>query len=154
MAQIVFNISKGRGVEFYNRVKNNDPSTSALVLTPIETSGLETDAALIDSDTVAEVVDGATNKQTTMGEKVLTDTELAAFPAPDDGNDRYDVSLPQVTWTGATGNPISKILVSYRPNTGSPSDATDIPITLFDAVATPDGNDIVLTAGVFLRASG
>jgi hypothetical protein len=154
MAHIVFNISKGRGVEFYNRVKNNDPSTAALVLTPLETTGLETDAALIDSDTVAEVVDGATNKQTTMGEKVLTDTELAALPAPDDGNDRFDISLPQVTWAGATGNAISKILVSYRPNTGSPADSTDIPLTLFDAAATPDGNDIVLMAGVFLRASG
>jgi hypothetical protein len=153
MANIVFNIAKGRVVEFYNRVKNNDPSTSALVLTPIETSGLEADSALIDSDTVAEVVDGATNKQTTMGEKVLTDTELAALPAPDDANDRYEVSLPQVTWTVASGNAISKILVSYRPNTGSPSDSTDIPLTMFDAVLTPDGNDVVLNAGVFFRAS-
>lgn len=153
MANIVFNIAKGRVVEFYNRVENNDPSTAALVLTPIETSGLEADSALIDSDTVAEVVDGTTNKQTTMGEKVLTDTELAALPAPDDGNDRYEVSLPEVTWTAASGNAISKILVSYRPNTGSPSDSTDIPLTLFDAVATPDGNDIVLQTGVFFRAS-
>lgn len=153
MANIVFNVGKGRVVEYYFRVENNDPSTAALVLTPIETSGLEADSALIDSDTVTDVVDGTTNKQTTMGEKVLTDAELAAFPAPDDGADRYDVSLPQVTWTAASGNPISKILVAYRPNTGSPSDATDIPLTLFDAVATPDGNDIVLQAGVFFRAS-
>jgi hypothetical protein len=123
------------------------------VLTPIETSGLEADSALIDSDTVAEVVDGATNKQTIMGEKVLTDTELAALPAPDDANDRYEVSLPQVMWTVASGNAISKILVSYRPDTGSPSDSTDIPLTLFDAVLTPDGNDVVLNAGVFFRAS-
>lgn len=153
MANIVFNIAKGRVVEYYNRVKNNDPSTSALVLTPIETSGLETDANLIDSDNVAAVVDGATNKQTTMGEKVLTDADLAALPSPDDGNDRYDVSLPQVTWTAASGNAISKILVSYRPDTGSPADATDIPLTLFDAAVTPDGTDLVLTAGVFFRAS-
>jgi hypothetical protein len=153
LANIVFNIAKGRVVEFYARVENNDPSTSALVLTPIETSGLEADSALIDSDTVADVVDGTTNKQTTMGEKVLTDSELAALPAPDDGNDRYDVSLPQVTWTAASGNAISKILVSYRPNTGSPADSTDIPLTLFDAVVTPDGNDIVLQTGVFFRAS-
>lgn len=153
MANIVFNISKGRVVEFYRRVKGNDPSTSALVLTPIETSGLESDANLIDSDTVAEVVDGTTNKQTTMGEKVLTDSDLAAIPDPDDGNDRYDVSLPTVTWTAATGNAISKILVSYRPDTGSASDSTDIPMTLFDAAFTPDGSDIQLTSGVFFRAS-
>lgn len=153
MANVVFNVAKGRVVEYYNRVKSNDPSTSALVLTPIETSGLEADAALIDSDTVAEVVDGTTNKQTTMGEKVLTDSDLAALPAPDDTNDRYDVSLPTVTWTAASGNAISKILVSYRPNTGSASDSTDIPLTMFDAVATPDGNNLQLTGGVFFRAS-
>jgi hypothetical protein len=153
MANIVFNIAKGRVVEYYNRVENNDPSTSALVITPIETSGLEADSALIDSDNVTEVVDGTTNKQTTMGEKVLTDVELAALPAPDDTNDRYEVSLPTVTWTAATGNAISKLLVAYRPNTGSPADSTDIPLTLFDFVVTPDGSDIQMTTGVFFRAS-
>jgi hypothetical protein len=153
VANIVFNISKGKVAAYYDRVKSNDPSTSALILTPIETSGLESDANLIDSDTVAEVVDGATNKQSTMGEKVLTDADLAAIPAPDDGNDRNDRSLPTVTWTAASGNAISKILVSYRPDTGSAADATDIPLTLFDAVVTPDGNDVQLTTGVFFRAS-
>lgn len=152
MANIVFNIAKGKVAEYYDRVKNNDPSTSALVLTPIETTGLEADSALIDSDTVAEVVDGATNKQTTMGEKVLTDAELAAIPAPDDTNDRNERSLPNVTWTGATGNAVSKMLVAYRPNTGSPSDATDIPLTLFDWAVTPSGTDVVMTTGLFFRA--
>jgi len=153
VANIVFNIAKGRVVEFYNRVKSNDPSTSALVITPIETSGLEADSALIDSDTVAEVVDGATNKQTTMGEKVLTDADLASLPAPDDTNDRYEVSLPTVTWTAASGNAISKLLVSYRPDTGSPSDSTDIPLTMFDFAQTPSGADIQMTTGVFFRAT-
>jgi hypothetical protein len=153
MANIVFNISKGKVAAYYDRVKGNDPSTSALVLTPIETSGLESDATLIDMDTVAAVVAGATNKQTTMGEKVLTDADLAAVPAPDDGNDRNDRSLPTVTWTAATGNAISKILVSYRPDTGSAADATDVPLTLFDFAITPDGSDVQMTTGVFFRAS-
>ena len=48
MANIVFNIAKGRVVEFYNRVENNDPTNSALILVPIETTGLEADATLID----------------------------------------------------------------------------------------------------------
>jgi hypothetical protein len=153
MANIVFNIAKGKVAAYYDRVEGNDPSTSALVLTPLETSGLESDANLIDSDTVAEVVDGATNKQTTMGEKVLTDADLAAIPAPDDTNDRNERSLPTVTWTAASGNPISKILVSYRPDTGSPSDSTDIPLTMFDFAQTPSGADIQMTTGVFFRAS-
>ena len=153
MANIVFNIAKGRVVEYYNRVENNDPAASALILVPIETSGLETDAVLIDKDDLAAVLSGTTNEQTTMGRKTLTDVELAALPAPDDGLDRYDVSLPTVTWTGATGNAISKILVCYDADTGTGTDANIIPLTMFDAVVTPDGSDIQLTTGVFFRAS-
>jgi hypothetical protein len=153
MANIVFNISKGRVVEYYNRVKSNDPANSALILVPIETSGLEADATLIDMDSLAAVIAGATNEQTTMGRKTLTDSDLAALPAPDDGNDRYDVSLPAVTWTAASGNAISKILVAYDPDTTGGADSAIIPLTMFDAAATPDGNDLVLNTGVFFRAS-
>jgi hypothetical protein len=153
MANIVFNIAKGRVVELYNRVKSNDPSASALVLIPIESAGLESDATLIDADTVAAVLAGATNEQTDMGRKNLTDAELAALPAPDDGNDRYDLSLPEVTWTAATGSAVAKILVAYDADTAGGADSDLIPLTLFDAAITPDGNDVVLDAGVFFRSA-
>lgn len=153
MANIVFNIAKGRVVEFYNRVKSGDPADSALVLIPIETDGLESDAVLIDKDTVADVLSGDTDEQTTMGRKVLTAAELDAFPSPDDGNDRYDVSLPEVVWENATGNDISKILVAYHPDTAEGDDSDMIPLTLFDFAITPDGSDVTMEAGVFFRAS-
>ena len=153
MANIVFNIAKGRVVEYYNRVKGNDPANSALILVPIETSGLQADSVLIDVDDLAALVAGATNEQTTMGRKTLTDSDLAALPGPDDANDRYDISLPTVTWTAASGNPISKIVVCYDPDTTGGADSAIIPLTMFDAVATPDGNDLQLTGGVFFRAS-
>jgi hypothetical protein len=153
MANIVFNIAAGRVVEYYNRVKGNDPAASALILVPIETAGLETDAVLKDKDDLAAVLSGTTNEQTTMGRKTLTDAELAAFPAPDDTNDRYDVSLPTVTWTAATGNAISKILVCYDSDTGAGTDANIIPLTMFDFAQTPSGADIQMTTGVFFRAT-
>ena len=153
MANIVFNVAKGRIVELYNRVENNDPANSALVLVPIETSGLESDATLIDADTLTALLAGTTNEQTTMGRKVLTDADLAALPAPDDTNDRYEVSLPTVTWTAATGNAISKIAVCYDADTTGGTDANIIPLTLFDFVVTPSGVDVQMTGGVFFRAS-
>lgn len=153
MANIVFNIAKGRVVEYYNRVENNDPAASALILVPIETTGLETDAVLIDKDDLAAVLSGTTNEQTTMGRKTLTDADLAALPAPDDTNDRYDVSLPTVTWTAATGNAISKILVCYDADTAAGTDSNIIPLTMFDFAITPDGSDVQMTTGVFFRAS-
>lgn len=153
MANIVFNIAKGRVAELYNRVKSNDPANSALILVPIETSGLEADATLIDVDTLSALIAGTTNEQTTMGRKTLTDAELAAFPAPDDTNDRMDVSLPTVTWTGATGNAISKIAVCYDNDTTSGTDANIVPLCMFDFAITPDGSDVQMTTGAFFRAS-
>jgi hypothetical protein len=153
MANIVFNIAKGRVVEYYNRVKSNDPANSAIILIPIETSGLETDATLIDKDDVAALLSGTTNEQTTMGRKTLTDADLVALPAPDDANDRYDVSLPTVTWTAATGNAISKMAVCYDSDTTAGTDSNIVPLTMFDCVLTPDGSDFQLTSGVFFRAS-
>lgn len=153
MSNIVFNISKGRVVELYNRVKSNDPANSAIILVPIETSGLETDSVLIDKDDLAALLAGTTNEQTTMGRKTLTDADLAALPAPDDTNDRYDISLPTTTWTGATGNAISKIAVCYDADTTSGTDANIIPLTMFDFVVTPSGADIQMTGGAFFRAS-
>lgn len=153
MANIVFNIAKGRVTELYNRVESNDPANSAIVLVPIETSGLEADATLIDADTLTALLSGTTNEQTTMGRKVLTDADLAAFPAPDDTNDRYEVSLPTVTWAAATGNAISKIAVCYDSDTTGGTDANIIPLTMFDFVATPSGLDIQVTTGPIHRAA-
>jgi hypothetical protein len=153
MANIVFNIAKGRVVELYNRVRSNDPANSALVLVPIETSGLESDATLIDVDTLTALLAGTTNEQTTMGRKVLTDADLAALPAPDDTNDRYEVSLPTTTWTAATGNAIAKIAVCYDADTTGGTDANIVPLTMFDFVQTPSGADIQMTTGAFFRAA-
>lgn len=153
MANIVFNIAKGRVVEYYNRVKGNDPSASAFILVPIETSGLEADATLIDKDDLSALLAGTTNEQTTMGRKTLTDADLATLPAPDDTNDRFEISLPTVTWTAASGNAISKIAVCYDADTGAGTDTNIIPLTMFDFAVTPSGADIQMTTGVFFRAS-
>lgn len=153
MANIVFNIAKGRVVELYNRVKANDPANSALILVPIETTGLETDAVLIDKDDLTALLAGATNEQTTMGRKTLTDADLAALPAPDDTNDRYDISLPTTTWVAAGGNPISKIAVCYDSDTTGGTDSNILPLCMFDFAMTPSGADIQMTGGVFFRAS-
>ena len=153
MAHIVFNISKGRVVELYDRVKSNDPANSALILVPIETSGLEADSVLIDKDTLADVLSGATNEQTTMGRKTLTDADIAATTSPDDTNNRRRLSLPTTTWSGATGNAISKILVCYDSDTTSGTDANIVPLTMFDFAQTPSGSSIVMNGGEFYEAA-
>lgn len=152
MANFVCNIAKGRLGEFYHRVKNSDPANAAFILVPLETSGLESDDTLKDKDTLADLLSGTTNEQTTMGRKTLTDAELAAIPSPDDTNNRFDFALPTVTWTAASGNAISKIAVCYDSDTTGGADSAIIPCTIFDFVQTPGGNDISVTTGNFYRA--
>lgn len=154
MANYVENIVKGRAVELYNRVKSNDPAASALILVPLSASGTEAEAQ--DYDDLTAFLGGTANEQTGGGwvRKTLTDTELAAFPAPDDTNNRYDVSLPSVTWTGPTaGSNTTGLAVCYDSDTGAGTDANILVISHHDFVVTADGNDVVLNAGVFFRAS-
>lgn len=153
MAHFVANIGKGAVALYYDNVKNNNPANSALVLVPLETSGLESDATLIDKDTLADVLAGTTNEQTTMGRKVLTDADLAAIPAPDDANDRNERALPNITYVAPTGNPVSAWGVFYDGDTTSGTDANLVFLTKFDRAFTPDGNDAQIIAATFFRAS-
>lgn len=154
MADFVFNIAKGRIVEFYNRVENNDPSTSALILIPLSTG--DTEANRQDDDNVSVFLAATPNEQTggNWSRKTLTDTELAALPAPDDTNNRYAVAVPSVTWLSVTaGSDTVALLIAYDANTGAGADTDLIPLTYHDFAVTADGNNVVLNAGDFLRAS-
>ncbi len=146
MANFVFNIAKGKAAYYAGLPAAND----SLVIVPLETSGLETDAVLIDKDSLADVLAGATNEQTTMGRKTASGVTVTV----DDANDRVDVDMADVTWSAATGNAVSKLVVCYKPDTAS-SDSDMIPLSAHDFVVTPNGGDIaalIATAG-FYRAS-
>src|SRR5512138_731783 len=156
MADFVFNISKGRVAEFYNRVKSNDPANSALILVAIDANG-DTDATMRDRDDLAALLGGTANEvtNTNYARKVLTDADLAAF-APDDANDRVDLDIPDQTWTAiAAGTAWTDLLVCYDPDTTGGTDTTIIPLTCHDFTVTPDGSDIVaqIAAAGFYRAS-
>lgn len=154
MADYVFNIAKGRVVEYYNRVKNNDPAPSALILIPLSAQGTEAEAQ--DYDTVTDVLGGVSDERTSGGwsRKTLTDSDLAAFPAPDDTNNRYGVQVPSVTWTAPTaGNDTTGLLIAYDANTGSGTDADLVPLTSHTFTVTADGNDVVISVGDFFRAA-
>lgn len=145
MADLVANISKGRGAYYASLPAAND----ALIAVPIESSGVETDAVLKDKDSLADVLSGATNEQTTMGRKTLTSVTVTT----DDGNDRTDVDCADIAWSGATGNAISDVAIFYDPDTTTGTDADLIFMTLHDFSIVPDGSDVTATVSVFYRAS-
>lgn len=157
MADLVFNIAKGRVAELYNRVDTNDPANSALIILILATAGIETDAVLRDKDTVTDLVSGATNEVTNSGyaRKTLTDADIVAF-SPDDTNDRVDLDIPDQTWTGvAAGDGWNDLVVAYDNDTTGGTDANIVPLTLHDFVVTPDGSDITaqVAAAGFFRAA-
>jgi hypothetical protein len=153
----VFNIAKGRVGELFNRVDLNDPANSALIVVVLAATGLETDAVLIDKDTLADVVSGATNEvtNTNYARKTLTDANIT-MPAPDDANDRLDLDIPDQTWSAvAAGDGWAKLLVCYDSDTTAGTDANIVPLTAHSFDVTPDGSDItaVIAAAGFYRAA-
>lgn len=157
MSDFVFNVAKGRVAELYNRVDSNDPANSALIVVVLATAGLESDAVLIDKDTLADVVSGTTNEVTNANyaRKVLTDADISAF-APDDTNDRVDLVIAdQVFANIAAGDGWSKVLICYDADTTGGTDSAIIPLTAHDFVVTPDGSSITVDVPAvgFYRAS-
>lgn len=144
MADFVFNIAKGRVAELYNRVDSNDPANSALIVLVLATSGLESDATLMDVDTVTALVAGATNEvtNTNYARKTLTDADLSTLTV-DDTNNRMPCDIPDQSWSGvASGDGWSKLVIAYDGDTTGGSDANLIPLVALDFVVVPDGSDI------------
>jgi hypothetical protein len=154
MANFVFNVARGRVRTYYDNVDTNSPAASALIVVPLESSGLEADATLADHDDLAALLAGTSNEQTTVGRKTLTDTELDVS-AQDDTNNRLDLDIPDQTWAGATGAAIGALVICYDPDTGAGTDSTLVPLTKHDFAVTPDGSDIVaqINAAGFYRSS-
>jgi hypothetical protein len=148
MADFVFNVSKGRAAHYATLPAAAD----ALIVVPIETTGIEADATLIDYDDLAALLAGTSNEQTTMGRKTITSVTVTV----DDANERVDVDFADQTWAAATGNAISALLVCYDPDTGTGTDSSIIPLTKHDFVLTPDGSDVaaLVAASGFYRAQG
>lgn len=160
MADFAFNISKGRAVEFYHRVENNDPANSAFILVPVDV-GATSDATIQDFDTLAAVLAGGVTERTTNGwtRKTLTDADLPAIPAPDDTNNRFDIGagLATQTWTAvaSAGGAVTDLLLCYDNDTTAGTDSNIVPVAQYDFVINPDGSDVqaVISASGFYRAS-
>lgn len=147
MADLVFNSSKGKVAYYASLPGAND----ALVAVVLEATGLEADATLKDYDTLAALLAGASNEQTTLGRKTLAGTSVT----PDDTNDWQSADFDDPVWAGSAGNPTGAIVVCYDPDTTVGTDADLIPLTKHDWTVTPDGSTITATvnASGFYRAT-
>jgi len=147
MANIVFNIAKGRVTELFNRVDSNDPANSAIIVVPVDV-GATSDATIKDFDTLSAVLGGGVTERTTGGwnRKTLDDTAIAAFTV-DDGTDLTSVTIPDQTWTAVSAGAVTDLVICYDSDTTGGTDANVVPLLLLDFAITPDGSDVVADAG-------
>ena len=157
MADGVFNIAKGRVAEFHERVNNNDPANSALIVVLLASSGLEADATLKDYDTLGAILaaanDEATN--TNYARKTLSDSDVAAITT-NDTDDRNEADIADQTWTSVANDgtgAIGKLLICYDSDTTGGADTAIIPLTYHDFIVTPNGGNIVASISDYFRAS-
>ncbi|MFE3031607.1 hypothetical protein ACFXKY_08150 [Streptomyces canus] len=145
MANFTFNVALGRAAALAALPAASD----ALILIPLESSGLESDSVLKDKDTFADVVAGTTNEQNTVGRKTLSGITVTV----NDALDRVEIDAADVSWTSPTGNPVGAMVVVYDPDSGTGTDADLIPVTKADVAWTPDGTTFTLAISDFFRAS-
>ena len=146
-----FNISKGREVEFYNRVDSNDPANSALILMVLETGSVDGLAGLVDFDTFAAILAGGYTEvgNTGYSRKTLTDANLSAW-TPDDTNNRVLLTLPLQTFTTISAGDSWDIGVwGYDSDTTGGTDANIVPITASElrfngSAIVPAGDNILV----------
>ena len=159
MAAVQSNISKGREVEFYERVNSNDPANSALIMLVLAAGGDLLDT-LQDYDTVSAVLAGPSNEVTnsSYARKTLTDSSLSTW-TPDDTNNKVVLTLPLQTWTTiGTGDIWDIVVVAYDPDTTGGTDTTLVPITFAEiryqgTAISPNGTVVVDYSGGWVTAT-
>lgn len=143
MANLVANIAKGAVAE-----KIRDGANIQVIA--IDAAG-ETDANLLDFDTVSALLAGTPNEVTNAGYARKSIANASVTLVVDDTNERTDVDIADQTWTGiAAGTAWTDLLVAED---AGGADATRVPLTVHDFAITPDGSDITATVANFFRAS-
>lgn len=148
MADFVFNVAKGRVAELFNRVDQNDPANSAIVVVAVVATA--TDATMKDYDTLSALLGDVNVAEVTnanYARKVLTDADIAAL-TPDDANDLMQVTIADQTWSSVgAGDNWTDLIICYDGDTTAGTDANIIPLTCHDFAVTPNGGDITADVG-------
>jgi hypothetical protein len=156
VADIVFNVAKGRIVELANRVNANDPANSALIVVPINANAVS-DATLVDLDDLAAILATAADECAGDGwnRKTLTDASSIAVTVTD-GSDKVEVDCPDFVWTAvSSATAVTDLVICYDSDTTGGSDSNLVPLVLLDCAVTPNGGDITyqVNASGFYRGT-
>lgn len=141
-----FNITKGRVAH----LAGLPGATDSLIVVPLEATDLVADSVMRDYDTLAAILAGASNEQTTAGRKTLSNVSVTV----DDSADTCYIDADDFGWTGPTGNNIGGLVICYKPASDSEDSAIE-PLGFYDWAMTCNGADLlalVPTGGFYVNA--
>ena len=154
MADFVFNIAKGRVVEYTNRVKAGDPAAARLYLIPVDVAAV-TDATLKDVDDFAAAITAGITERAATGwnRKTVAAADISTL-APNDTSDLFAVDMIDQVWTAVTAGVVTDLILCYA-SVASPTNAQLLVMTQHDFPITPDGTDVtaIIAAAGFFSAS-
>jgi ABC-type transport system substrate-binding protein len=146
VATIVFNVALGK-VRWY--AQQAGVGNAALIAVPLESAGLVGDATMRDYATLADLLAGASNEQTTLGRKTIT----AVTDTVNNTADRWEGDFGDLVWTTPSGNQVGAIVIAFDPDTTAGTDSSIIPLTKHDWVMTPEGDSLTANVADFCRAA-
>jgi hypothetical protein len=155
MADLVFNIAKGRIAAYAQNVEDASPANCALLVIPFNSTA--TDATIKDLDTLAAIEADANTAEctgSTWSRKSVVAANLTI--QVDDTNDWVDIDIDNQTWTAvAASNNATHLLIAYDSDTTAGTDSNIIPLTWHTFAVTTDGSDItaVIDTEGFFRAT-
>jgi hypothetical protein len=155
MANLAFNIAKGRLVELARNVDAGSPANSRLILIPFNNDGSSTDDNVRDADTVAavEALTGVTERTANgWNRKTLAAADVTV--TVDDSGNVQNVDIPDQTWT-PTADAVTDLLLAYDADNTAGTDSDLVPLTWHDFSTTGDGsqvNAVINATGIFQSA--
>lgn len=153
MADLVFNIAKGRAAARADLPLSND----ALILVLLKTAGIEADGTLQDYATLSALLAAANDEADFTG--YARRTLASVVVTTDNTNNRVDVDAADpaaYTNSGGSAQAVSAAVVCYDPDTTTGTDTTLEPQVKLDSVVTFDvgvATSLSFNAAGFYRAS-
>lgn len=158
MADQIGNGAKGRWAEWIERVLNNDPTNSAIVIMALQANEADdTLRAYLNFSTLLGAAGNTEATFTNYARVVYTDAS-ALSRTVDNANDWVDVDVPDWSYTAAGGtvdNTLTKVVTGYDDDTTGGTDANILVWSHHDFAQATNGGDVdaqVAAAGL-ARAS-
>lgn len=144
MADLVFNIAKGRINELTRRIVNNDPANAAFVVIALQ--AVDADAVMEDFDDVAALLAGGSTEATFTGyaRKVLDQT-VVSLPTVDDAADTQWSDIADQIFSaagGALNNNLTDIVIGFTYDSTVTDDSLITPLVMLDFSTITNGNDL------------